>query len=75
MPFTITSIHAFIAVDAQGEEGVPAFVCNGWWMPLLAADPARLASLRPVAQDIARASGKTIKLVRFDQRTELETLS
>lgn len=43
-------------------------------MPLVAADKQRLDQLRPMAQQIANQHGKPITLVRFSQRTDLETI-
>lgn len=72
--FRIRDIHAFVAEDEEGEEGLCAFFTGGQWMPLVAADPARLVSIRPVAQAIAKQTGRPIKLIRFTQREEVETI-
>lgn len=47
----IESIWAFVSVDDDGNEGVCAaqLMGPGSLMPLIAADPARLDSLRPIA--------------------------
>ena len=44
------------------------------WMPLVGADMARVESLRPIAEDIAKVTGKTVKLIVFETRKELEYL-
>ena len=44
------------------------------WMAMVAADKARVDSLRHVARDIAKASGKKVKLCRFSVREELEVI-
>lgn len=75
MSFRIETIHAFVAVDDDDEEGLTGFMSESGWMPMVAADPTRLESLRPIAQQIAAASGATIKLVRFSQREELEVIA
>lgn len=46
----------------------------GSLVPLIAADEARLNSLIPVAQQIAKESGKSIKLIKMSQRTDLMTI-
>ena len=77
-PFRITGLHAFVAIDPRdptGDEGVCAIQGpDGAWMPLVAADPVRLAALRPYALRLARRMRCPVKLVRFDVRTDLETL-
>lgn len=74
-PFKIETLHAFIATDDDGVEGVAAFNMGGNWFPMVAADPERLASLRPVAEAIVQTSGKPLTLARFSTRTDLEVLS
>ena len=75
MGFVIQHIWAFVSVDPRdGDEGVCACNLGGQWMPLIAADEKRLKDLRPMAEQIARETKVDIKLVRFDVRTELETI-
>lgn len=75
MGFEIKSIWAFVAIHPGDEdEGVTACKIGDQWMPLIAADEKRLKDLRPMAQLIARETKIDIKLVRFDVRTELETI-
>jgi len=68
----IDEIYLFVSVDETGE-GVCAGPLFGpsTLVPLIAADQARLTSLIPIARQIARASNKTIKLIRFTARAEL----
>jgi len=75
--FKIGSIYAFLAIDPKdGDEGVCAFqTSDGAWFPLVAADEARLASLRPIAMRIGAASGTRIILARFSTRTDLEIVT
>jgi hypothetical protein len=62
----ITELYAFIAVDADGDEGITGFcAADGTWMPLIGADMARVGHLRPIAQLIADATGATIELRYF----------
>ena len=72
----ISEMFAFIAEDTGPEdEGVAAVMVGNVMLPLVGADMARVASLRPVARSIASASGKTVRLVKFSLREELETLA
>jgi hypothetical protein len=65
----IDCIWAFLSVDPEdGNEGLCAASVNGAWLPLIAADEARLASLWPKAEEIARETGHVIRLVKFHNR-------
>ena len=73
--FRITKVWVFVAIDGDDEEGVCAFMMpNGMWMPMVAADEARLEDLMAEAQHIANHSGKTIRLVRLDTRSEVKVI-
>lgn len=74
MAFRIVSLHAFVAVGKDGDEGLVATMKGNTWLPMVAADPARLEQLRPEAEEIARVTGQTIRLVRFTQREEIEVI-
>jgi hypothetical protein len=72
----IDTLWAFVSIDGDDDnEGVCAMRGPDGWMPLVASDEARVNSLRPLVAQMARVAGRPIKLVRFDQRTELETLT
>lgn len=71
----IDDIYAFIATDAAGNEGLPAFVADGVAYPLVAADVKRLHCLYPMAKHIADESGQTLRLYRFRGRELLDTIS
>jgi hypothetical protein len=62
----ITELWAYVIADTEpGDEGVPAMLGpDGMWMPLIGADFARASSLRENAEELARAHGKPIKLIR-----------
>ena len=69
----IKEIHAFIAVDDEGHEGLMAF----WnpkegWTPMVAADRERLESLRVYADNIQLASGNDYVIRRFISTDEEE---
>lgn len=71
----IDEVWLFVSTDETGE-GICAgpLMGPGSLVPLIAADEARLNSLIPVAQQIAKQSGKSIKLIKMSQRTELMTI-
>lgn len=76
MPFHIEEVFAFVATEADGEEGVVAWqIQNYGWMPLIAADAKRIESLRPIAQEVASATGRRITLARFHLRQDIEVIA
>ena len=73
MTLSIDTITAYIAVDDEGE-GICAFQGPGGWMPMVAADQARIDSLRPMAEALAEGSGRRIVVARFSVRTDVEVI-
>jgi hypothetical protein len=63
-------MFAYIATEADGGEGIPAFRLGATMFPMVGADMARMDSMRPQAELLA-AMGMPIKLVKF---TGLEVL-
>jgi hypothetical protein len=70
----IHELYAFLASDGQSEGLTAALFTDGIRMPLVAADQARVDSLREVAQMIANESGQTVTLCRFSVREDLEQI-
>jgi hypothetical protein len=67
-------MFAFVAVEDDGE-GICGFLMpDGKWVPLVGADMERIDALRPIAKEIAEQSGKTIRLIHFSTRRELEVI-
>lgn len=74
-PRRIDEMFAFIQLDpADNTEGVIAFLTESGWMPMVGADMNRVAHLRPMAQEVADATGRPVQLVKFSTREELEML-
>lgn len=78
----ITTMYAFIVVDDDGTEGVPAMLApSGTFanfpmlLPLMGADLDRVNSLREYVQTDPALKGKTITLAKFSVRTNLETIT
>jgi hypothetical protein len=70
----IESVWLFISQDKDGE-GVCAAPMGALGMvPLIAADPARLASMMGFARQLAGMTGKTIRLIRMTAREEIEVI-
>lgn len=72
--FRIDAIWAYLSVDDDGDEGVMAMRGQNDWMPMIAGDERRRDLLRPVAEQQAKVGGVVVKLVRFHQREEVETI-
>ncbi len=72
----ITEMWVFVSQDDEGNEGVCAapLLGPGSYVPLIAADKARLDSLREVAAHIAAHTNKTIRLVKFYRREDVEAI-
>lgn len=73
----IDRIWMYVSRDEHGNEGVCAgpLMGPGSFVPLIAADQARLAQLTPMAEVIATMTGKQVVLIEFTARTELRTIT
>ena len=69
----IDSVFAFIVVDDDFTEGVPAITADGVAYPLMGADLAAVDVLKPHARALAKQTGKPVSLVHFSKRTVQET--
>ena len=71
----IKMMFAFIATDEdEDDEGVIGMQVGGTWLPLVGADEARIESLRSVAEETARITGKKVTLVKFTNREDVEVI-
>ena len=74
----IEEMFAFVVLDDDGTEGVPAVTVNmgpyegDMSFPLLGADMARIESLRPHAVRLSKQMGKKVTLCKFTNREEME---
>lgn len=73
--FKIESLYAFISEDETGEGLCGAPMLGMGSMPLIAADEARLESLRSIAKQLAKMTKKKIKLIKLTSRVDLEEIS
>jgi hypothetical protein len=72
---SIDQVYAFVAIDSDGEEGITAYRSAEGWMPLVCGDWDRVQSLMLIAQKIANQTGKTISLVKFERRSQIEEIT
>ena len=71
----ITEMFAFIAEDnGPDDEGVVGMSARQWFLPLVGADMARVNDIKPYALDIAKKTGKKVKLIHFTNREDLEEI-
>ncbi len=70
----INELFAFVVIDADGTEGVPAFESNGVLHPMVGADLARAEALLPMARRAARELGRPVTLLRFTVREQLRVI-
>jgi hypothetical protein len=74
LPLKVETLWAFIASDERGDEGLPAATVGDVLVPLIAADPARVESLRDIAQMLADNSRRAITLYKFTGREKVEII-
>jgi hypothetical protein len=60
--------------DAGREIVVQAKLTTGDYAPMIAADSARLESMMTAARELAKASNKTMRLVKFTNRVDVEEI-
>lgn len=70
----IDEVFAFVAVDTDGTEGVPAVGIGKMVMPLMGADTARMDSMMASAQEVTDKLGKQVELVVYRQREHVRWL-
>lgn len=74
----IGKVWAYLSKDENGNEGVCAVFSGPFGaslIPLIAADQIRLAAMTPIAERLARESGRTIMLVEFTSRVDVRQIS
>lgn len=64
----IKEVWVFASVDTDGNEGVCGAKFGDTFMPLVAADAARLRGFYPIAQQIAKLTGRHVRMVRLSVR-------
>lgn len=68
----IDAVWMAVSVDDDGTEGMCAFLGgDGIWMPLLAADEARLPFILEQAAMIAKRDKRLVRVIRLHSREEV----
>jgi hypothetical protein len=73
--FRVTKLWAYLQIDDDDEEGLPAFGYGVIVLPMLATDERRVEALRPMAAEAAAHTGRPVRLVVFEGMRELEVLA
>ena len=64
-----------VLIDKTGVENVAqAKLATGEYVPLIAADAARLESMVGIAREMATAMNVQMKVIRFTNRTDLQEI-
>lgn len=71
----IDEVWVFVSLDENGDEGVCGFMGPSGWMPMVAADAARLAVVYPLAQDLVDRFGAAVQLIRLSNRSVVDVLT
>lgn len=72
MSSPIESVHIYTLTDPDtGEEGIAGVVTPQGGRPLIAVNEEILEEIKPLAQDVANMTGMSVKLVKFDVRSEV----
>jgi hypothetical protein len=71
MAFVIPALIAFVVIDGDGDEAVPAMRHGDYWLPLLAADPEREGQMREHAKRLATQLGQPVLVLRFAGREQI----
>lgn len=71
--YRIDSLFAFVVIDEDGTEGVPAVPGpGGMQLPMVGADLAMVEMFKPLARRWAQENGRAVTLVHFSRRTVQE---
>ncbi len=75
MSFVIKKLWAYLAVGADGEEGIMGMKMGDSWMPFVMGSEKLIESLRPIVKGLAAMEpDKTVRLVSFSTRTDIEVI-
>lgn len=72
----IETVYAFIVLDDDGTEGIPAFYdpTTQMLMPMTGADTKRVEDLKRIIMRDPMLAGKRITLAHFTTRTDIEVI-
>lgn len=74
MTLSIDTVTAYIAANEDGEGIMSFYHPENGWMPMVAADQARVDSLRPLAEQMGRATGVRVIVAEFSVRKDIAVI-
>lgn len=73
----ISEMYAFVCCD-EGREGIVGMTMpvegRETFMPFVCADKGRMEQLKPIALKISKEANKTIKIIKFTHRIDIEII-
>jgi hypothetical protein len=76
MPLVIEKLYAWIMLDEDGDEAVPAMeIADTGWMPMIGSNQARVESLRPIVQQMVDARGVKAVLKVFGTGVTIDDIN
>ena len=70
----IEELTLFVAVDEFGDEGIAAaFFSDRGWLPMIAADSARVESLRTIAEKMSLEQQSVLREIKFSTKMVVKT--
>jgi hypothetical protein len=70
----VTELFAYVVIDEAGNEGICATTMGGTSMPMVFGYERVALKAMPFAEELARMTGKTVRLVKFTTRQELRVI-
>jgi hypothetical protein len=62
----VTEIFVFVAIESKSDEGIMGFKdSDGQWHPMICSEMSTMRSLTPIANRIAKRSGKKYKILKY----------
>lgn len=70
----IEEMFAFIVLDDDGTEGIPAFERAGMLIPLVGAEMTRVGQLEELVRADKMLKGKKVTLAKFSVREDIKVI-
>ena len=69
----IETVWAVVSLDEHGE-GICGAMVNGRWMSLTTASERLVPALLHIARDVAKMTGKKLKLIKMTMREDIQDI-
>lgn len=71
---SINEVFAFLAQDPEGE-AIVGINTPGGFLPFVGGNMNQIEILKPFAEQIAQKTGRSIKILKFTNREELQEIN